>query len=318
MEIKKLSIVIPVYNGAKTIARVTEDCIKYLSSSQELEIVLVNDGSKDDSNEVCKKLVRKHPKHIIFVNLSKNFGEHAAVIAGISKTSGEAVAILDDDGQNPPIEVLKLLEQLLKGYDVVYGTPHQRGYNFFRNLLSNINDCVATFFIKKPRNLYLSSFKIITRYLADYIVEHSNPNPYIDSLVFQCTDKCSQIYVQQTERKLGESNYTLLKLLKVWLNMMTTASIMPLRVATFLGMMFGFFGLIGCIFILVEYFILGIVVKGYISLVISVLIFSGLQLLSLGIVGEYIGRVFQNSQLSTFSIREIYRDNSSFKTKYIK
>jgi undecaprenyl-phosphate 4-deoxy-4-formamido-L-arabinose transferase len=311
IEIKKLSIVIPVYNGAKTIAHVTEGCIKHLTSSQELEIVLVNDGSKDDSNEVCKQLVRKHPEHIIFVNLSKNFGEHAAVIAGISQTSGEAVAILDDDGQNPPIEVLKLLDQLLKGYDVVYGTPHQRGYNFFRNILSSINDSVATFLIKKPPKLYLSSFKIISRYLADYIVVHSNPNPYLDSLVFQCTDNYSQINVNQAERKLGESNYTMRKLLRVCLNMMTTASTMPLRFATFCGITFGLMGLIGSFFILIEYFFWGVEVKGYVSLVTSILVFSGIQLFSLGVLGEYIGRLFQNSQLTTFNIRKVYRGGNS-------
>ena len=128
-EISKISIVIPVYNGGKTITRVVESCIKHLSILK-LEIVLVNDGSDDNSELVCKKIVSKHPETVIFANLARNVGEHAAVIAGISQTTGDAVAILDDDGQNPPKEVLKLIEEFNLGFDVVYGSPIRRGYGF--------------------------------------------------------------------------------------------------------------------------------------------------------------------------------------------
>ena len=306
-KVKRLSVVIPVYNGGHTIMRVVENCIKHLSSPFDLEIILINDGSSDNSEEVCKKLVEMYPKFVLFANLAKNVGEHAAVIAGISQTTGEAVAILDDDGQNPPEEVLKLIEELNHGFDVVYGAPIKRGYGFLRNLFSAFNDKVATVLIKKPPNVYLSSFKIISRFLADYIVKHANPNPYIDSLVFQCTNKISQISVNQSERKEGTSNYNLRKLFRVWLNMMTTSSNLPLRIASLFGLAFALLGALVSLYLIMEYLIYGVAVQGYVSIIVGVLVFSGIQLLCLGMIGEYIGRIFQNTQLSTFVIREIHK-----------
>lgn len=306
-KVKKLSVVIPVYNGGQTISRVVESCIKHLASTIVLEIILVNDGSSDDSEEVCKQLVEIYPTFILFANLAKNVGEHAAVIAGISQATGDAVAILDDDGQNPPEEVLKLLKEFNLGFDVVYGSPIKRGYGFLRNLSSAFNDKVATVLIKKPPNVYLSSFKIISRFLADYIVKHANPNPYLDSLVFQCTNQISQVSVNQSERKEGTSNYNLRRLFRVWLNMMTTASNLPLRIASLFGLAFAVIGAAVSMYLIIEYLIYGVVVQGYVSLIVGVLVFSGIQLLCLGMIGEYIGRIFQNTQLSTFVIRQIHK-----------
>ena len=306
-KVKKLSVVIPVYNGGQTISRVVESCIKHLASTLVLEIILVNDGSSDDSEEVCKQLVEMYPKFVLFANLAKNVGEHAAVIAGISQATGDAVAILDDDGQNPPEEVLKLLKEFNLGFDVVYGSPIKRGYGFLRNISSAFNDKVATVLIKKPPNVYLSSFKIISRFLADYIVKHANPNPYLDSLVFQCTNQISQVSVNQSERKEGTSNYNLRRLFRVWLNMMTTASNLPLRIASLFGLAFAVIGAAVSMYLIIEYLIYGVVVQGYVSLIVGVLVFSGIQLLCLGMIGEYIGRIFQNTQLSTFVIRQIHK-----------
>jgi len=306
-KVKKLSVVIPVYNGGQTISRVVESCINHLASTLVLEVILVNDGSSDDSEEVCKQLVEMNPKFVLFANLAKNVGEHAAVIAGISQATGDAVAILDDDGQNPPEEVLKLLKEFNLGFDVVYGSPIKRGYGFLRNLSSAFNDKVATLLIKKPPNVYLSSFKIISRFLADYIVKHANPNPYLDSLVFQCTNQISQVSVNQSERKEGTSNYNLRRLFRVWLNMMTTASNLPLRIASLFGLAFAVIGAAVSMYLIIDYLIYGVVVQGYVSLIVGVLVFSGIQLLCLGMIGEYIGRIFQNTQLSTFVIRQIHK-----------
>lgn len=306
-KLKKLSVVIPVYNGEKTIRKVVENCLKHLSTTQDLEIILVNDGSSDNSAVACMQIVEKYPNFVLFANLAKNVGEHAAVIAGISQTTGDAVAILDDDGQNPPKEVLKLIEEFNLGFDVVYGSPIRRGYGFLRNISSSFNDKVATILIKKPPDIYLSSFKIISRFLADYIVEHANPNPYIDSLVFQCTNKISQVSVKQSERQEGTSNYNLRRLFRVWLNMMTTASNLPLRIASLFGLVFAGIGAVVSFYLIMEYLIYGVTVQGYVSIIVGVLVFSGIQLLCLGMIGEYIGRIFQNSQLPTFVIRETHK-----------
>ena len=307
MKVTQLSLVIPVYNGADTICRVVDDCLEHLNNFDDLEIVLVNDGSRDNSDAVCQELVVKYPRHVVYLNLARNVGEHSAVIAGISQTTGNAIAILDDDGQNPPLEVLKLIECLNEGLDVVYGAPTRREYNSFRNWGSKFNDKVATYLIGKPPEIYLSSFKIINRMVADYIIKQCNPNPYIDSLVFQCTNRVSQISVQQSKRSSGSSNYTLRKLIHLWSNMMTTASILPLRIATYVGGLFAFLGLIATVFIVAEYIILDVEVEGYVSTILGILVFSGIQLFSLGILGEYVGRLFQNSQLSTFVIRDIHK-----------
>jgi len=303
----QLSVVIPVYNGAHTISAVVTKCIEHLDHLEDLEIVLVNDGSADNSDAVCRNLVDTMPGHIVYVNLARNVGEHSAVIAGIAHATGDAIAILDDDGQNPPEEVLKLVDKFDEGYDVVYGTPGKREYNTFRNLGSKFNDKVATVLIGKPSEIYLSSFKIISRTVADYIVEHANPNPYLDSLIFQCTDKVAQIPVHQSKRSAGTSGYTLRKLIHLWSNMMTTASILPLRVATYVGLLFAFFGLAVSIYTLADYFFFGTVVPGYVSIFLGVLIFSGIQLVSLGLLGEYVGRIFQNSQLPTYVVRDLHK-----------
>ena len=309
-KVTQLSIVIPVYNGADTIGSVVDDCITHLNHLDDLEIVLVNDGSHDNSDSVCKSLVDAHPQHVVYLNLARNVGEHSAVIAGISQTTGNGIAILDDDGQNPPSEVLKLIESFNEGHDVVYGTPSKREYNAFRNLGSKFNDKVATSLIRKPPEIYLSSFKIINHMVADYIVEHANPNPYVDSLIFQCTDKVSQIEVQQSKRSSGSSNYTIKKLFHLWSNMMTTASILPLRVATYAGLIFSALGLLAAFATFIEYFIYKTDVAGYTTTLIGILVFAGIQLFSLGILGEYVGRIFQNSQLSTYVIRDFHKKRS--------
>jgi undecaprenyl-phosphate 4-deoxy-4-formamido-L-arabinose transferase len=309
-QVTHLSIVIPVYNGADTIGPVVEDCIRHLNHLDDLEIVLVNDGSRDNSDAVCKSLFENHPQHVVYLNLARNVGEHSAVIAGISHATGNGIAILDDDGQNPPEEVLKLIEKFNAGNDVVYGTPTRKEYNAFRNVGSKFNDKVATLLIGKPTEIYLSSFKIISRLVADYIVEQANPNPYIDSLIFQCTDRIAQTPVNQSERTSGTSNYTLRKLIHLWSNMMTTSSILPLRVATYAGLTFAFLGLVASMVTLIEYFFFSIEVRGYASILLGILVFSGIQLFSLGMLGEYVGRLFQNSQLSNFVIRDLHKKRS--------
>jgi undecaprenyl-phosphate 4-deoxy-4-formamido-L-arabinose transferase len=302
--------VIPIYNGGNTISPVVEDCIGHLNHLDDLEIILVNDGSRDNSDAVCKALVENHPQHVVYLNLARNVGEHSAVIAGISHATGNGIAILDDDGQNPPEEVLKLIEKFNEGNDVVYGIPTKNEYNAFRNAGSKFNDKVATLLIGKPTEIYLSSFKIISRFVADYIIEQANPNPYIDSLIFQCTDRIAQTPVNQSERSAGTSNYTLRKLIHLWSNMMTTSSILPLRFATYAGLSFAFLGLVASIVTLIEYFFFSIEVPGYASILLGILVFSGIQLFSLGMLGEYVGRIFQNSQLSIFVIRDLYKKRS--------
>src|SRR5438128_8492035 len=232
----ELSFVIPVYNGSRTITLVVER-IQSVFASMPFEIVLVNDGSEDDSEIVCKALVKKWPAVITLVNLSRNFGEHNAVLAGLSYSRGQYVAVLDDDGQNPPEEVTPMLQELKrKGYDVVYGHYIEKKHSWFRNAGSRFNDRIAILMLDKPKDLYLSSFKVMTRFVVDEIIKYRGPFPYIDGLVYRTTRKIGQIPVQHYPNPGGASRYSFRKLVRLWLNMFLNFSIKPLRLSAYIGL----------------------------------------------------------------------------------
>src|SRR5204862_7823008 len=225
----ELSLVIPVYNGSRTIGPLVEQTAKIFGSTS-FEIVLVNDGSEDDSERVCVKLAEKFPQNVTFVHLSRNFGEHSAVLAGFTEARGRYVAVLDDDGQNPPEEIVRMLAELKRGhYDVVYGHYIEKKHSWFRNLGSRFNDAIATLMLGKPKELYLSSFKVMNRFVVNEIVKYRGPYPYADGLIYRTTRRISQIPVEHRASVGGASRYTLVKLISLWLNMFLNFSIAPLR-----------------------------------------------------------------------------------------
>ncbi|MHB8903355.1 MAG: glycosyltransferase family 2 protein, partial [Thermoguttaceae bacterium] len=214
----ELSLVIPVYNGSETIASVVAGARAALASVSH-EIVLVNDGSADASEEVCRRLAAEYPATVSFVQLSRNFGEHAAVLAGLRRTRGEFVATLDDDGQNPPDQIPLLLEYArLHRLDVVYGRYREKHHSLLRNGGSWLTNAVATFVLKKPPDLYLSSFKVMSRFLVDVLGEYRGPYPYLDGLILQATQRFGQVVVEHRQRQLGRSGYNLRRLLRLWSN----------------------------------------------------------------------------------------------------
>src|SRR3981081_4390787 len=228
-----LSLVIPVYNGGRTVSRVV-DRIHEVFGTTAFEIVLVNDGSEDDSEAMCTQRVEKYPKTVPLVQLSRNFGEHNAVLAGLAQARGEYVAVLDDDGQNPPEEVMSMLQELRrKNYDVVYGHYIDKQHSWFRNAGSRFTDRVATFMLDKPKDLYLSSFKVMNRFLVNQIIKYRGPYPYIDGLIYRSTRRIGQIPVEHRANTTGPSRYTFRKLLGLWLNMFLNFSIVPFRLAVY-------------------------------------------------------------------------------------
>jgi undecaprenyl-phosphate 4-deoxy-4-formamido-L-arabinose transferase len=288
----RLSIVIPVYNGAKTIGPLVQALEKELASQFDLEVVLVNDGSPaDNSAEVCGSMAKANPR-VKFVNLSRNFGEHNAVMAGLNYCTGQAVVIMDDDCQNPPSEVIKLVNRLNEGYDVVYSYYEKKEHSFARNLGSKFNNLVASALIHKPRDLYLSSFKAISRFIIDELIKYTGPYPYIDGLILRITRNYSTVQVEHRARQEGQSGYTVHKLVSLWLNMFTNFSILPLRATTLLGFVFAFVGLVGAILIIVERLRNPGLPAGYASIIVALLIITAVQLFAIGMVGEYLGRLF--------------------------
>lgn len=303
-----LSVVIPVYNSEATIGALVDRVIGALESRfRDLELVLVNDGSADRSHEEVLKAIRKHPGRIRYYRLARNFGEHNAVMCGLRMSTLDAAAIIDDDFQNPPEEIVKLCEKLIEGYDVVYSYYEKKQHNLFRNLGSKFNDIVASWLLRKPRDLYLSSFKVLNRFLIDEITAYQGPFPYVDALILQATTSIGRQKCEHEGRKTGRSNYTFRRLVRLWLNMSTGYSILPLRLATILGFATSLVGVLMAVFFVISRMFGGIFIKqeippGWASIIVSVTLLSGLQLFVLGIIGEYLGRLFITQNNSPQSV----------------
>jgi glycosyltransferase involved in cell wall biosynthesis len=308
-----LSVIIPVYQGAMTIAPLVDLLVESLQSKFTLEIILVNDCSTDSSEQVCVQLFEKYPHILKFYSLAKNVGEHNAVMAGLNQSSGDWAIVMDDDFQNPVSEVVKLATfSLDNSYDVVYTHYLKKKHGFLRNLGSTFNDKVATIMLKKPKNLYLSSFKAMNRFLVNEIIKYTLPFSYIDGLVLRTTSNIGKLQVEHCPRKQGKSGYSLKKLVSLWINTFTNFSIIPLRISTAMGFISAAIGFFFAIEMIIERILNPALPVGYALLVVLVTIFAGTQLIAIGMVGEYLGRMFlyQNKK-PQFSIRKSYHNSSA-------
>lgn len=286
-----VSVVIPVFNGATSIAGVV-DRTMHSFADRGIEIILVDDGSADDSAAVCARLCAR--ANVTLVRLSRNFGEHNAVLAGLAQTRGDYIAVLDDDAQNPPEEVPRMLDMLVREeLDVVYGRYAQRKHNPYRRLGSWFNDRVANIMLGKPPGLYLSSFKVMNRFVVDQILKYSGPHPYIDGLICRTTMRLGELLVQHDERAAGQSNYTLRRLVRLWLNMFMGFSILPLRATSLVGMAISLLSIVWLALIVIDkIWISPGVTSGIPTVLACIVLFSGVQLMTLGMLGEYVGRLF--------------------------
>jgi undecaprenyl-phosphate 4-deoxy-4-formamido-L-arabinose transferase len=302
----EVSIVIPVYNSGGTIGPLVDRLLDILGTNA-LQIVLVNDGSPDNSDDICRSLHARFPETITYVKLAKNFGEHNAVMAGLHHARGDYVVIMDDDFQNPPEEVIRLIEHACAhSYDIVYTYYQQKRHHWFRNLGSRLNHHVANFMLDKPRDLYLSSFKCLSRFTVDEVLRYPGPFPYIDGLALRCTRNIGRLEVRHEPRREGRSNYTVRKLGRAWLNMFVNFSVMPLRVSTLMGLAFSAFGFLLGVSVFLERMVRPDVPLGWSSVIVAIVLFSGVQLVMLGLVGEYLGRLFLSSnQTPQFVVREV-------------
>ena len=288
-----ISIIIPVFNSENTIGTLVNNIVKVLGNDYQFEIMLINDSSEDNSENKCKELVEKFSSVSLF-SLSKNFGEHNAIMAGLNKCSGDHAVIMSDDLQHSSDALLKLIKYGIKekdNFDVVYTYYNKKKYGFFKNFGSKFNDIVANFLLTKPKNLYLSSFKFINRFLITEIIKHQSPFTYIDGLILGTTNKIGKIEVEHGERTYGKSGYTLMKMLQLWSNMSTGFSIVPLRLSLLMGLTLSFIGFILAIFFSVERIIYDTYPSGFASIFVAITILSGAILVSVGLIGEYVGRV---------------------------
>ena len=304
-----VSIVIPVYNAEFSIGKLVDELVSELNHHYNLEIVLVNDNSQDNSEEICIGLYEKYKNVVSFYSLSKNVGEHNAVMAGLNNVSGEYVVIMHDDFQNPISEVIKLISYASGNiYDVVYTYYKKKKHSYLRNLGSWFNDKIANYMLNKPKNLYLSSFKIINEHIVQEIIKYDLPFPYIDGLILRTTDNLGKIEVKHSERKRGKSGYTLKKLISLWSNMFTNFSILPLRISIIIGFIFAIIGFLYGIQSIIEKLLNPDIPIGYPSIIVLIVIFSGVQLMAIGMIGEYLGRVFlSQNKKPQYTIRKIFK-----------
>jgi glycosyltransferase involved in cell wall biosynthesis len=289
---KLLSVVIPVYNGAETITDLV-DVLGRQAFGMAIEIILVNDGSKDDSQEVCERLLRTPNVPITLVTHARNFGEHNAVMSGLRRAKGDYVVTIDDDLQNHPGEILKLLDKLRgENLDIVYAQFITKQHATWRNLGSKSANLIAEWLTEKPRGLYMSTFRCMNRFLVAEILNYSGPYPFIEGLVFQITNRIGSVEVTHLPNKAGRRNYTLRKLVTLWLTILINFSTRPLQLSISLGLGMALLGGLGAVYVFVDYFMQGPSSAGWPSIVVLMLVFTGTQLVILGLMGEYIGRMF--------------------------
>ena len=289
-----LTIIIPTYNGSKTLGRLVNNLIQVFKKIK-IEIIIINDYSKDNTDIICRKLNKKFPKIISYLKLSKNYGEHNAVMAGLKHSKGSLAIIMDDDNQNTAKEAYKLYNySIKKNYDVVYTKYIEKKDSLLRKFMSKIANYSAKLLINKPSSVYLSSFKSIKRNLINNIVSYSGPFPYIDGLFLSKTNSIGTCLVKHESRKHGKSNYSLIKLLKLYSNLIINFSTVPIHIFSMIGILLTFFSVILIIITIVEKMTLPNVPLGYSMLITILLFFSGVQFLFLGLLGEYIGKILKN------------------------
>ncbi len=310
MSSHSLSILIPVFNSEHTLDDLVSRLYQVLPKvSSTFEIILVNDGSRDQSWEKIKSLGQRH-SYVHGINLMRNYGQHNALLCGLREAHNEIVITLDDDLQNPPEEISKLLNELEKGYDVVYGTPKKQAQSLWRNIASFITRLAlqGAMGVENARNV--SAFRVFRTHLRQAFEGYQSPNVILDVLLTWGTSKFSSVPVKHDPRQVGKSNYTFKKLIIHASNMVTGFTVLPLQFASLLGFAFSLFGIIILIYVVGRYFIEGGSVPGFPFLASIVAIFSGVQLFALGIIGEYLSRMhFRLMERPTYVIREETPDN---------
>jgi len=305
---KDISIVIPVYNSQDNLielARQIHDALAQMS----YELILVNDGSKDGSWGIIAQLCSQN-HNVIGVNLRKNCGQDNAIMAGLSYATGNFTVIMDDDIQHSPYDIINLYDECRKGYDVCYAHFLKKNQALWKNMGSWLNGKIADVLIDKPRHIYLSPFQIIRKEVVDEVLKYKGPYPYVQGLLLQTTANVTQITIAHHERYKGKSNFNLFRSISVFLKLATSFSVYPLRIASLLGFLVASIGFGLALFYLFEYFLSDHKVEGWLTLVLINLIIGGLILASIGLIGEYMGRMYLSlNSKPQYTVKETIKFN---------
>ena len=291
---EKISFVIPCYRSEKTLGAVVQEICGTMDAMAErygYEIILIDDCSPDQTYQEIRRIAGSR-KNIIGASLARNFGQHAALMAGFHYVSGDIVVCLDDDGQTPANEVGKLLDKLKEGYDVVYAQYAHKHHSAFRNLGSKVNSLMAEVMLGKPKELFLSSYFAARRYIIEEMKRYGGAFPYVIGLVLRSTKRVANVTVNHRDRASGVSGYSIGKLLGLWLNGFTSFSVKPLRAASYVGVVSAFLGLCYLIYVIILRIAVNSAPAGWSTLIGITLILGGLIMLMLGLIGEYVGRIY--------------------------
>lgn len=293
MKKQLVSFVIPCYRSADTIGRVVEEIGAAMESLEkyEYEVILVNDCSPDDTFGAIRRLAEADSR-VTGVNLARNFGQHAALMAGFHQVKGDILVCLDDDGQTPADEVGKLLAALEDGADVAYAKYENKHHSKFRNFGSRVNDWMLCFMLNKPKDLFISSYFAARRFVLDEMLRYENAFPYVIGLVLRATRNIVNVTVQHRDRMAGVSGYTFIKLLALWFNGFTAFSEKPLRIATLAGVGCAGLGFLYGIYTVIKKLVVPGVPIGFSALMSAIMFIGGMIMLMLGLIGEYVGRMY--------------------------
>ena len=310
----KYSIIIPCYKSSKTIRKVVEMTMQELErlNKKEYEFVLVDDCSPDGGETMAALLglVRDY-SCVKVVELAKNAGQHNAVMAGLNHADGDAFIAMDDDMQTHPSQLQYLMEEFDKGFDIVYGYYPDKKHSSFRNFGSYVNYLSVRILLRKPKDLKTSSFWIIRRFVRDYAVEYKSAYTHLQGLFLRTTRNISSVPIQHFEREVGTSNYTFKKLLALWSNIFGF-SIVPLQLATYVGCFFAAAGILGALGVIILKLVRPATYIGWPSMMVTICFFSGINLMFMGMIGQYVGRIFLGmSKNPQFVVRCVHQKNRS-------
>ena len=303
----KVSFVIPCYRSELTLEGVVEEVRSAMEGLGEYgyEIVLINDCSPDHTLEVIRKICEKYD-NITGVSLARNFGQHAALMAGFRHVTGDIIICLDDDGQTPAKEAGKFLDEIQAGRDVVYAKYSNKQHTAFRNFGSKVNEIMTRFMLGKPKELYISSYFAAKRFVIDEVIRYENSYPYVSGLVLRTTKNIGNVDVRHRQREVGHSGYTMKSLMGLWFNGFTAFSIQPLRFATMVGIFCAASGFLYGIYTIIKRLLNPAVPLGFSSLMSAVVFLGGMIMLMLGLIGEYVGRIYISLNNSPqYVIREV-------------
>ena len=286
------SLIIPIYKSEESIDKLISR-LESLPVAEPWQVIFVDDGSPDRSHELLHCRLKNSPLEATLIRHTRKFGEHHAVLTGYRHAKGEYFINIDDDLQNPPEEALRLLEHARKqDLDVVYGDYIEKKHNVFRNLGSAFANLTARLLLDLPDSYYLSSFRCVSSLVGEKVSTISSPYVYIDGMLSQATNRISSLNVKHTEREVGSSGYNMRRLVRLWLVILTSFSLMPLRIASLVGICTALIGALSLIYLLTSSLFGGIEVAGWLSVISAILFFGGIQCLLLGLLGEYVGRIY--------------------------